>query len=196
MLVLLAGCLPTRGVDQPTRHYTLEYDPPRVADLARLPNIIQVSAFETAPTYDTTQIVYSEGQYQRETYVYHKWRNKPGEMVTQYLTRDLRESGLFAAVLTEESRSAASHRLEGVVEEFYELDSAHQWFAVLTLDVVLAAADESDPAKRVLLQKSYSLREPCKEKTPLALAAAMSRALAKASSRIVVDIHGRLVGEK
>jgi hypothetical protein len=54
------------------------------------------------------------------------------------------------------------------------------------------AENEPDISKRILLQKTYQLKETCRSKNPGALAEAMSRAMARVSGEIIKDLHARI----
>ena len=45
------------------------------------------------------------------------------------------------------------------------------------------------------MQKHYQTREPCDRKNPLAVAEAMSRAMARTSQQIISDLHSHLKDE-
>jgi ABC-type uncharacterized transport system auxiliary subunit len=192
--LLIAGCVNFREPieAEKTTFYTLEYDPPAPSHLQALSAAIRVKRFSVAPTYDTNKIIYRKGAFERDAYVYHKWRDNPGALVSHFLSRDMRESGLFEAVLFHDSRIPASHILEGSVDEFLEWDAKDGWDAVLSVSIVLTEVDEMEVGKRTLLQKSYHRREPCRGKTPKALAEAMSHAMLEVSAEITEEIYSFL----
>jgi ABC-type uncharacterized transport system auxiliary subunit len=78
------------------------------------------------------------------------------------------------------------------VDEFYERDLPDRWEAVASITVSLLREREPDPAKRLVFQKTYSSVEPCEEKTPAAVAEAMSRAMRQISHSVISDIHRAL----
>ena len=192
--LFINGCVNFRepAKAEKTTFYTLEYDPPAPSHLQPLSAVIRIKRFGVAPTYDTNRIVYREEAFERDAYVYHKWRDNPGEIVTYFLSRDMRESGLFEAVLSPNSSVPASHILEGRVDEFFESDTRDGWEAVLSVSIVLTAVDPVEVGKRSLLQKSYQRREPCGAKTPKALAEAMSHAMSEVSSEITGETYSFL----
>lgn len=192
LCLLILSCMNFKQPSNKIEYYTLEYEAPVPKEVTPVSEVIRVFRFTVAPTYNTNQLVYRDQAYKRETYHYHKWRANPGDLVSYYLTRDLKRSGLFMAVLPYDSKIPSSCMLEGTVDEFYEWDTAQSWSAVLTLTVTLMAENEPDISRRVLLQKTYSVREPCEQKNPRFLAQAMSRAMAKISGEIMHDIHNRL----
>lgn len=172
-------------------YYSLEYAPPSL-HRPPLPTVIQVKRFGAAPLYDTRQMVYREKPFSRNSYVYHRWRSTPADLVGYFLTRDLKASGLFAGVLPHDSRHDALFSLEGSVDDFLESGADDGWEAVLAFGVTLSAAREPDPSRRVLFQKTYRAKRPCARKHPRAVAEAMSQAMAELSAEVLKDVYGVL----
>jgi cholesterol transport system auxiliary component len=192
--LLIGGCVnfgESKKAEK-TIFYTLEYDPPVTNHSQPLSAALRIKRFSVAPTYDTNRIIYRERAFRRDAYVYHKWRTNPGVLVSHFLSRDMRESGLFEAVFSHDSRVPASHILEGKVDEFFESDAKGGREAVLSISIVLTAIDEMEVGKRTLLQKTYQKREPYRGKTPEALVEAMSHNMAEISSEITREIYSFL----
>jgi ABC-type uncharacterized transport system auxiliary subunit len=192
IILIAGGCSALQKPSNQIDYYTLEYDSPSMDGLSRLPCILRLARFTVAPTYNTDRIVYSDRSYKRKVYAYHKWRANPADLVTSFLERDIRGSGLFQAVVPEDSRFPSSCYLEGAVEEFYEKDTEAGWMAVLGISVALMAEDEPNVAKRVLFQKSYRVEEPCQKKNPRALAKAMSQAMSRVSEALINETYNAL----
>ncbi len=190
----IIGCPGNTKPNKKIDFYTLEYDSPKISNSNPLPIVIQIDRFQVTPLYDSKRISYSETPFTIDTFKYHKWQADPGELVTYFLARDLKQSSLFKAVFTLDSNSPSSHRLSGIVDEFYEQDRSDLWEAVLTVSITLITEDEQDLSKRILMQKKYNSREECKYKNPRAIAEAMSRAMAKVSKMIITDIYNRISG--
>lgn len=186
---LFSACLNLKQPGKKIEFYTLEYDPPKIAGLKSLPLVIRVERFSVAPTYNTSQIIYRDGSFKRNAYVYYRWRANPGHLVTQFLNRDIKQSGLFKAVLSHESTFPSSYMLEGSVDEFFEWDMEEEWHGILSVSVTLVEENEPDISKRILFQKTYRTRKACNQKNPGALAEAMSRAMAQVSEKIMKDIY-------
>ncbi|MBW2047796.1 MAG: membrane integrity-associated transporter subunit PqiC [Deltaproteobacteria bacterium] len=193
-LLLTAGaCLDLEHPRNRVQHYTLDYPPPEITGLRPLPVVLKVQRFTVAPAYNSTRIIFGEDRsFRRDEYFYHKWRSNPGDLVTYFLGRDLRESGLFRAVLPHNTELPFSYLLEGSVDEFLELDEARNWYALLSITVTLMAANEPDVSKLVLFQKSYRAKKVCPHKNPRALAQAMSLALGEISRGVIADIYALL----
>ena len=169
--------------------YLLEYPAPAVQKAAPLGDSLKVEQFAVAQAFNTTAMVYRTSPYTAENYHYSRWRVNPGYLVADYLTRDLRDSHLFKAVLSADSPSKARFSLEGGVQEIQELDQGAVWQASLALNITLVDTNENEITKRVLFQKNYQATETMTEKTPAGLAQAISRALARLSPQIITEVY-------
>jgi len=191
-VLLISGCLSIKHPYKKIDYYTLEYDSPQMTHLEPLPLVLRVERFQVAPVYDTNRIIYRKKPFARDPYSYHMWRGNPGNLVSYFLERDLRQSKAFKSVITHDGSLISSHVIEGVVDEFYEHDGNNSWEAVLSVSITLMAKNEPDISKKILLQKKYSARETCRQKNPQALAEAMSKAMAKLSASIIADVYNSL----
>jgi cholesterol transport system auxiliary component len=188
----LAACLKLKQPKNKIEYYTLEYDPPVVGNHQALPHVIRVQQFSISPIYNSNRIIYRDKSYQRQAYAYYKWRANPAKFVTYYLSRDLKESGLFKAVLPGDSRLAPSYLVEGTVDDFLEMDGDNSWEAFLSVSIAFMDETETDISQKILFQKIYRTSKPCREKNPRALAAAMSLAMSEISGKIINDLYNFL----
>ena len=189
----ITGCGFSREPVPPVTYYTLDYTSPEFNDSwQKLPLIIRLSRFNVAPDNQSYQMLYREGDFTRNEYNYHRWRADPGSMVTYFLARDMNRAGLFEAALSYDSCLKATHGMEGMVESFYEKDERNGWQAVLAVSIILIKMDEPDIAKRVLFQREYKTASPATAKKPGAVAAAMSKAMAGISDKIINDVYKAL----
>nr|CBX29075.1 hypothetical protein N47_J00560 [uncultured Desulfobacterium sp.] len=191
VFLMLSGCGGFGGSETKTDFYTLEYDPPKLAGLNTLPFIIKVDRFKS-PLYNSDKISYRKNDFQTDEYLYHRWETDPARLVSYFLFRDIKNSGLFKGVFTYEAGFPATHSVSGTVDEFFEDDRGKTWEAVLSLDIVLMAENEPDLSKKILFQKKYSTRKECAKKNPKALAEAMSKAMQELSGQIINDIYKSL----
>jgi len=196
ILFFIQGCFGFSNTNKIINYYTLEYPAPKIEGLKTLPFAILIERFQVAPLYDSNKIIYRDGNFKRDAYVYHKWRTNPGDMITELLARDFKEASLFKAVFSLDNRYPSTHILKGTVEDFYELDGKEFWESVLSLTVTLIKTDESDPLKSIVFQKRYSDKERCSKKNPQALAEAMSISMEKLSIMIMKDIYSNLSTRK
>lgn len=190
--MLLSGCLNLKQPVSKIEYYTLEYSASPIKGLKTLPHTIKIERFTAAPAYNTGQIIYRDRSFKRNAYIYHRWRAHPSDFVASMLTRDIRDSGLFKAVLSADSSFPSSYVMEGVVDECFEWDNQDKWEAILSLSIVLMEVDSIDGRHNILFQKSYRKRKICERKNTEALAAAMSLAMSEISEAIIKDVYAFL----
>jgi len=188
-MVLMTSCSFGAKPSYKVNQYTLEYPSPFPKELTSVNELIKVEQFSVAQTFNTSAMIYKEGPNLRNVDPYNRWRIKPGEMAAEYLVRDLRNSGLFRAVISYDDSEETRYLLEGQVDEFLEASEKDGRKAVLSLNVTFLDLTKRDTAEKVIFQRDYKVVEPYPEKTPAALAQGMSRAMAKISRQIILDLQ-------
>jgi ABC-type uncharacterized transport system auxiliary subunit len=188
LALTLAGCGAARTQVPDTRYYTMEYDPP-VMEGARTNAVIALSRFGAAPEFGSASMVYRDLSFGRQQYTYHLWRATPQVLAADYLRRDMQASGLFLAVAGPGSSLPATHRLEGMVERWLEVDGEDKWLAEAELTVTLLDLRAEAVPDLVLFQRTYRASEPCAKKNPGSVAEAMSRVMRVLSGRIIADVY-------
>lgn len=189
LLLLCSGCGSQRSSPAKTMRYTLEYAPPVFTDLPPLDTSLRIGPFSAAPEFDNDRILYRAEKFTLEAYNYHVWMAKPAAQVQFFLGRDLQRSGLFNAVLTEAGRYRPAYLLGGSVEKFVEVDEGNQWFAELSLNIILQRLPQAGAMAGVLEQRNYQARKACTQRNPQAVAEAMSMAMEELSRQIQQDIY-------
>jgi len=192
LTVLISSCSLGAKPSYIVNQYTLEYPPPILKDLASFSELVRVEQFNVAQTYNTSAMIYKEGPNLRNVDPYNRWRTKPGEIATEHLIRDLRNSGLFRAVISYNDSKETRYLLEGQVDEFLEVSEKDGRKAVLSLNVTFLDLKKRDTAEKVIFQRDYKVVEPYTEKTPAALAQGMSRAMEKVSRQIILDLQNEV----
>lgn len=188
-MVLIAGCSLGAKPSYKVNQYTLEYPLPFSKELTSINEFVKVEEFSVAQTFNTSAMVYKEGPNLRNVDPYHRWRTKPGEMVAEYLVRDLRNCGLFRAVISYDDSMETRYLLEGEVDEFLEVSEKDGRKAVLGLNVTFLDLTKRNTIEKVVFQRDYKVIEPHLERTPAALAQGMSRAMEKISKQIILDLQ-------
>jgi len=189
-LIFFAGCtIPRRTPGRFVEQYTLEYSSPHFEGYPPLDTSIRVSRFSVVWAYHGSSMVYRSDPYKRDVYRYHRWRTNPGDMVSDYLLRDLRAASLFKGVFSYRERGEARFILEGEVMEFLEVSDKGSRKASLVVGITLLDTKEMGVPERVLLQETLSAREPIVDPSPSGLAAAMSRAMEKISSKMIGHVY-------
>ena len=190
--ILFVACVSLKQPVDKIEYYTLEYPPPQIETLKPLPCVIRMDRFTAAPPYNTSQIIYRDQSFKRNAYIYYRWQTNPGAIVTTLLNRDIKNSGLFKAVLDPVSRFSPSYIIEGTVDEFFEWDTQNAWKAILTVSIILTEKNKNDVNNMILFQKTYRKAEICRQKKPKAVAEAMSQALSKISEEMMIDVYDSL----
>lgn len=192
IVLVFTGCIDRSKTSPMIENFALEYPSPSFAGLSALDRAVKVERFSSAKAYSTVSMVYRPEPYKLDVYGSNRWMTNPGDMVSDYLLRDLRSSGLFRGVFSYRDFEDARFVLQGGVEEFLESDDGERRSAVLTLTVALSDISQPSFPGRLVFQKRYSFSEPMTDRTPDGLAAAMSKGMAKASERIIGDVYQAL----
>jgi ABC-type uncharacterized transport system auxiliary subunit len=189
LTVLITSCSLGAKPSYIVNQYTLEYPSPFLKELISVNELVKVEQFSVAQTFNTSAMIYKEGSNLRNVDPYNRWRTKPGEMVTEYLVRDLRNSGLFRAVISCNDIEDTRYLLEGQVDGFLDVSEKDGRKAVLSLNVTFLDLKKRDIAERVIFQRDYKVVEPYTGKTPVVFAQGMSRAMEKISRQIILDLQ-------
>ena len=192
LCLVLSACVGPSHPLQDVSYYTFSYAPPRTVTDSKLTVVLQIDPFTASPPYDTERIVYQPEPYQRNVYHYHRWQSNPADLVAQYLARDMKASGRFAAVLTNIGRLSATHVVTGMVDEILELDTKNGWEAIIDITITLSKADEPQADKAIIFQKSYRKSALSASRSPSAVVAAMSTAMADVSENVIADVFSAL----
>jgi ABC-type uncharacterized transport system auxiliary subunit len=73
--------------------------------------ILQVAAVDVFSPYDSTNMYYSQSQYQVNSYAQSKWASSTSSMYTQLLTQKLQQSCIYSNVISSEYVASANYRL-------------------------------------------------------------------------------------
>ena len=143
--LVLGGCSLTPS-KQEVRYYALALptQAPAPSSPALSTASLVVRPFTAHPPYNRDRIVYRSSPYEFDFYHYHRWVTKPADMITTLTRRSLQQSGLFTTVYPTPD-AQADLQLGGVIRQYEEVDQAHAWQAVLSIDVWLSRSRESAP---------------------------------------------------
>jgi len=192
LIGLLSGCLGGTGKTPFVRQYVLEYPPPKGNGRPAVEAMVRVERFFADRMFMGNEMLYRLGPFRREAYPLNRWRVGPGDMVTECLRRDLREAGLFRAVLSERDAEEVRFSLTGGVEEFIESWETKNRKALLTATITLLDLSRKETASLVVFQKTYRLESAVAGEGAAGLAAAMSLAMSDLSRQVIADIAAAL----
>ncbi|MEI6315863.1 MAG: ABC-type transport auxiliary lipoprotein family protein [Syntrophus sp. (in: bacteria)] len=192
LIVAVTGCLGGPRPATVIQYYHLEYVAPGFAGLAPCPETIRLERLTTNRAFESRAMVYRPDPFVFADYPSGRWWVTPADMLTDSLIRDFREAGLFKSVFTFRDTEDARFILEGNVEEFMEISEKGRSLASLVIRVACLDTAKKGTAGRIVLQKTYTLREPLQNRTPDALAGAMSAAMEKLSKQMITDVYQAL----
>ncbi|MCX5809601.1 MAG: ABC-type transport auxiliary lipoprotein family protein [Proteobacteria bacterium] len=190
IVFIVAGCFGRSKAPHLVEQYSLEYAPPTVESLVRIGESIKVERFPVAQSFNSQAMVYRAQPYKLAAYNYNRWRVNPGDMVTDYLTRDLRAANVFPAVFSYRDIEGTRFIVEGGVEEFLETMEKDNLKAVLKTNVSFIDGSQKELTKRVVFQKRYHFEESLKEHSPDEFARGMSVNMQRFSEQVIKDIYG------
>jgi ABC-type uncharacterized transport system auxiliary subunit len=188
VLFFFSGCIGGKRpnvIDQ----YTIEYSSPAFNGFSRIDTSIKVGMFSVNQAFNSPAMVYAPAPFQQDAYNYNRWIVNPGDMITDYLLRDLRNSGLFAAVFSYSGTEEAPFLLQGNVEKFLEVDEKDSSKAELTLNATLIDTSRKGLTNRIVFQKNYSAAGPPEKKSARGFAESMSGAMQNISKQLISDIY-------
>jgi ABC-type uncharacterized transport system auxiliary subunit len=192
LLIGLSGCLGGTGRAPHIRQYVLEYPPPHNGGRPAVEAMVRVARFSANRLSSGSAMLYREGPFRREAYPEHRWWVSPADIVAEFLRRDLREAGLFRAVLSPRDVEEVRYSLEGGVEEFLESGEREERKAFLTATITLLDLSRKEAAGLVVFQKTYRCESAVSRKGASGLAAAMSLAMSQLSQQVIEDIDSAL----
>jgi ABC-type uncharacterized transport system auxiliary subunit len=188
VLVVASGCGVGGNRTHVVKQYLLEYPPPVVEGLVQKEETIKVYRFSVVQAFNTSSMIYREGSFEFQADPYNNWMATPGEMVSDYLVRDLRKGGPFRAVFSYNDIEDTRYTLGGVIEEFVELSGKERSQASLTVNVTFLDTTKRQLPECVIFQRQYQFVEPLTEKAPAGFAGAMSRAMDEFSRQLIKDL--------
>ena len=192
LMIGLTGCLGGGASSPNIRQYILEYPPPGIGKVAGTDAALKVERFTVARIHAGPAMIYRQGPFRRDAYSEQRWRVAPGDMVTDFLQRDLRHAGLFGAVLAARDAEETRFVLAGGLEEFSEVADGKSRKAILAATVTLLDLSVREVPGRVVFQKSYHCEAPFAQEGDAALAESMSRAMSQFSAQVIADIDHAL----
>ncbi len=186
---IIAGCFSRSKPDYMIERYMFEYEPPVVGDLAALSELIKVERFSVNQSFNTQSMVYKPYPFKFMTYNYSRWRVNPGDMVTDYLLRDLRNANLFLAVFSHHDIEKTRFVIEGQVQDFLESTEKNDINAILSVSISLLDLKQKEITGRILFQRQYKFQEKIREHTPEEFTKGMSINMWRLSGQLTKDLH-------
>jgi len=134
-LPVLAGCGSAR---YPT-NYVLNF-PAAAPSPAPAPDVrgtLAVHELDCPRYLCEGRIVYRPSAEEIAFYEFHRWAEKPSEMITTYIADSIRSHGLFKSVALHQAGVVAAYTLKGAIERLEEVDQGNDVRTVCTISAQL-----------------------------------------------------------
>ena len=164
-----AGCVASR----PVHYYTLQPLAPSAPQFKPDGVVLLVGNITTPEGLQDGRIRYRIGPNQAGAYEYHRWTERPGEMVRYSLERALRSSGRYRRVIEAGSAASGDYQLRGSLNEFEELDDASSIRTRISLQLELV----DRKTNRNVWDRTVEREEPVSSKTVADVVASLDRNL-------------------
>ncbi len=184
--LLATGCASTR----PVHYYTLA--PASVPTNQSKPDgpVILIGLIATPEFLQDSRIRYRAGANEVGAYEYHRWTERPGEMIRFSLLRAMRASGQYQHVLEATSAAFGDYLVRGKLYEFAEMDSpAIETRISLHLELIDRKTNHS------IWDRAFERAEPSSGKAINDVVASMDRNLQQLSGEVAAEI-GRFLSGK
>jgi cholesterol transport system auxiliary component len=159
--------------------------------LNKLPNLppqsrhrttILIAPPMTRPIYNTTQMIYTDKQYQVKYYVKNEWAETPSQMLKLLLVQSLQKTHYFRSVVTLPYSGEYDYVLNTTILDFQQDFTAEQPMMKILVDVKLVRASNN----RLIASTHFSLAAPMSHASPYAGVIASNQAVAVLLNRIAL----------
>ena len=183
----LGGCFPSSRPEMTTNYYTLDYAAPALDTSAEtITSVMKISRFTSTQEFNTQDMLFSPQGGVLRSYNYSRWRVYPADLCGDYLARDMRQSGVFQAVV---QNGLSRFRLEGALEEFVRIDGEAPYVALAINCTLLDNNNRGGIDAQVIFQRTYRHEVRVGDDSPLAMAQGLSQAMALFSKQVQEDIY-------
>jgi ABC-type uncharacterized transport system auxiliary subunit len=191
-LILCTGCLQRTKNPYVTDYFTFDYSSPAISGLTSIDGLIQVERFSVAHAFNSMAMVFKPQAYRLDSYPYSRWRVNPGDMTGDFLTRDLRKTGLFNEVFSYHNDEQVRFILNGNIGEFFVSDEGPTSTAIFVINISLLDMKEKEITGKLRFHKTYQYSKTLDERSPEGFAKAMSANMALFSEQLIKDLSTAL----
>ena len=188
VITLLTGC--GSIIKQPApimSYYQINYAPTAIKS-QKTDKTILVKSFNVSAAYQRDTIVYRDDNYNIGFYPYKQWIAAPGDLITEAISRDLRDSGLFAGVISSSSLQRPDYILLGSLNEIGELKNSDGIHGNISIILTLVKQASTNSIEEIVLQKTYNESVKCASDNVEDVVKAISEATKTVSKDAINDI--------
>jgi ABC-type uncharacterized transport system auxiliary subunit len=193
----LSGCikLPDFNLSKKTIvFYTLDYPPPKAIVAEPVAGVTLLRRLTTSSLYGTDRMVTQGTLFTTDFSYYERWAASPASMLSDFLYRDLSDSGLFEAVLNGPGFLRPAYELSGTLEKVQASRTRKGWETVLTVNILFFPYSENtqSPAADRIYQKRYEVTAVYKNTSVDAMVASISACMQQFSEQLIRDLNDHL----
>ncbi len=183
LIVVLAGCaLKSRDI---IAYHAFDYPAPAKETNPPIRGTLIVYPFIPAPSVDVDTPVISQSSGDDKSARLHRWEDKPADMITELVVRDLDSSGLFEKTVDQLSSARYRYALEGAVRNLQGIIKDGKGRALLEVEAGLTEVGR----EKDLIKKNYRIEVPSQDTTPDSIMKAFNVAAKEFSDRLRDDIR-------
>jgi ABC-type uncharacterized transport system auxiliary subunit len=145
--------------------------------------VLLVGNIATPEVLQDGRIRYRTGANESGAYEYHRWTERPGEMVRIALMRALRASGEYQRVVESSSLATGDYLLSGKLYEFGEVDGAS-----IQTKILLQVELVDRKTNRNVWDRMVEREEPVRAKTVAEVVQSLDRNLGQVVSETIGEI--------
>jgi len=185
-VVLFSGCALFSPVKTDTKQYALKDIPLDLPNERTHSSTLLVLVPETETLYATTQMAYSNRDYQVAYFSQNEWVETPSQMIQPLIVETFRQTHYFSEVLPSPDFSPHTFVLRSEILDLKQDFTSEPAMLQLTMRFYLTR----EATNQVIATEELSVREPMRERNPYAGVVAANEAMTKLLrelARFVVD---------
>ncbi|MCK9229978.1 MAG: ABC-type transport auxiliary lipoprotein family protein [Syntrophales bacterium] len=192
VLLVISGCAGGRTATPEIAGYVLEQpelgvSPSRGTPLTQ--DTVAVLRFTAAHHCRGNAMIYRSAPFRSAAYHYHRWKDSPADMVTEYVASTLLDAHMFKALFVDYAYEKSRYCLEGRLIDCHEEIDHGSRKAVLRFTATFLDTLPKSVPERVLFQNTYSREKIIAGDGPAGLVEAMNEVMAALAQQLVEDIR-------
>jgi ABC-type uncharacterized transport system auxiliary subunit len=193
LIIFAGGCsLKTR---EAVKYHALDYPAPVKESGLPIRETLMVYRFLLDPSVDIYSLVLAHSKGGDESMLLHRWKDNPGDMITELVLRDIESSGLFERVVDQVSNARYRYALDGTVRRLQGIATGGKVFAAIEAEATLTDFDAPRGGQKAIMKQSYKIERTSEDSTADAVVRALNTAVQEFSAKLRGDIKAAMEKE-
>lgn len=193
LIVLACGC--SLKAREAVRYHALDYSPPAKESGAPIHATLMVYRFLLDSSVDIYSLEVSQSKGGEESMLFHRWKDNPGDMITELVLRDIQSAGLFEKVVDQASNARYRYALEGTIRRLQGFTRDGKIIAAIEAEATLTDFDAPPRGQKAIVKQSYKIEKTSKDSTADAVVQALNSAAQEFSAKLREDIRAAMEKE-